>query len=297
MNLMKQIIWIYHFLITIKFRLKRYFSPDISNRSDFRILLFHEVDQFATNRFETKIDECAKSWTFVDPANLELDKRKPNASTNRDLILTFDDGYSSNFEIAQTVLNPREIKAIFFVIPEFIESSNKYDSEKFIIEQMFPGKRESKIPKHLRSMTWDQILLLSNQGHTIGSHSSSHKRLSELTSKDDLNHQVINSRNVLEKIIGKKIEHFAFPFGNLKSISPIALKIALENYKFVYSGLRGSNRALRSRSVLRRETVYPWDPKGFETAVLAGANDSRFEDSLRVVDDWAKNLGIQSPRC
>ena len=292
MNLMKQAIWIYHFLITIKFRVKCYFFPDIKNRSDFRILLFHEVNQFETNRFATKIDECAKNWTFVDPAKLEWGGSKPNASTNQDLVLTFDDGYSSNFEIAQTVLNPRGIKAIFFVIPEFIDSGDKGESEMFISEQMFPGKRESNTPKHLKSMTWDQILLLSSQGHTIGSHSSSHKRLSEIPDEAELIHQVIDSQYLLEKKIGIKIEHFAFPFGDLKSISPSALKIALENYKFVYSGLRGSNQALRSGSVLRRETVYPWDPKRFELAVLAGENDSKFKKSLFVLDDWTKSFGI-----
>ena len=96
--------------------------------------------------------------------------------------------------------------------------------------------------------------------------------------------------NSIEQVIKKKVDHFAFPFGNLSSMSLRALQMARDNYKFVHSGLRGSNYQIPAENVLRRETIFPWDPKGFESAVLSGAGDSRFRRSLSVLDCWADEI-------
>ena len=47
-------------------------------------------------------------------------------------MLTFDDGFYSNYIIAKEVLKPLGIKAIFFVTTEFIDSKNKDLQQNFI---------------------------------------------------------------------------------------------------------------------------------------------------------------------
>lgn len=295
---MKKIVWLYHLLITTIFRIKRFVRLSDSQNSDRRIMLFHEVDISEEKRFTEQIENCSKNWNFINPDQLVLKKNGIVTRDSRELILTFDDGFSSDFRIAQNVLNPRGIKAIFFIIPEFVSLATEGDQTRFISDRLYPGTKTSRVPTHLRSMNWEQISILSHQGHTIGSHSYSHRRLSEITNEDELAHEIVDSGRSIENVIKKKVDHFAFPFGNLSSISLRSLQLARENYKYVYSGLRGSNHEIPPGFVLRRETLHPWDPKGFESAILNGGADSRFRNSLSVLDCWCQEISDKAnPQC
>ena len=287
---MKSIIWLYHLLVSVIFRIKRFLRLKALRSCDQRILLFHEVDIVDEDRFIAQIDSCSKNWSFIDPNKFEIETNGLSPSNTRELILTFDDGFSSDFWLAQNVLNPRGIKALFFVIPEFVNLKTEEDKSLFVSNRRYPGAKPSRISSHLRSMNWEQISILSRQGHTIGSHSSSHKRLSKISDEEDLAREIVRSRQLIEEVIDKKVEHFAFPFGNLSSISLRSLQLARENYKYVYSGLRGSNHEIPPGFVLRRETLHPWDPKGFESAIFNGAANSRFRDSLSVLDSWCQEI-------
>jgi peptidoglycan/xylan/chitin deacetylase (PgdA/CDA1 family) len=287
---MKIAIWIYHFFIAFVYRLRKFAKNDVSSKSDFRILLFHDIDTFEKDRFISQIESCLANGDFIDPNQLDrLVLQYQNIVSNK-IMLTFDDGFSSNFTIAQQILNPRNIKAIFFVIPEFVSSISDEMQENFVTERLYPGDMRHRVPTHLRSMTWEEISILSSQGHTIGSHSKTHKRLTTIFDERELREEVITSGLMIESNIKKKVEHFAFPFGNSASISKQALQLATDNYKYVHSGLRGSNLGVSGRFVLRRETVHPWDPKGFELAVLNGACDSRFSNSLSILDGWSQSF-------
>jgi len=293
---MRSLIWVYHLLIVVKYRAKRLFESKNYRQSDLRILLYHEISRHEVSDFTRQIDSCLKEWTFADPNTLGQVLSEQSSERIKHLMLTFDDGFSSDFRIAQDVLNPRGIKAIFFVIPEFVNSASNEQQEQFIYHQLYPGVKERRVPAHLRSMSWEQIKLLSSQGHVIGSHSMSHKNLSKVDREVELRHEIVDSGRIIESFIGKKVEHFAFPFGNLSSLSWSAIKIASDNYEYVYSGMRGSNHLQTKRFVFRRETVFPWDPIGFEVAVLAGAADSRFASSLKVLDDWQNSIKRVIPR-
>ena len=98
---------------------------------------------------------------------------------------------------------------------------------------------------------------------------------------------------MFEKMISKKVEHFAFPFGNLSSVSSGALQLARENNKYVCSGLRGSNYEIPTESVLRYETLHPWDPMVIESAVLNSTGDPRCRDALSVLDYWCQDILVE----
>ena len=295
---MKIAIWIYHLLIAFVYRLGLSAKDEVGSKSDFRILLFHDIGISEEDRFIRQIESCLANGEFIDPNELDrLVLQDQNIDSNK-MMLTFDDGFSSNFTIAQQILNPRNIKAIFFVIPEFVSSISNELQENFVTKRLYPGKSQHMVPTHLRSMTWEQITILSSQGHTIGCHSKTHKRLATISDGRELSEEIISSGLIIESFISKKVEHFAFPFGNSASISKQALQIASDNYKYVYSGLRGSNLGISGKFVLRRETIHPWDPKGFESAVLSGACDPRFRKQLSKLDGWSNSLSIKiEKRC
>ncbi len=68
-----------------------------------------------------------------------------------------------------------------------------------------------------------------------------HARLSELKQANELEDEIIDSADVLENNLGVRVEHFAYPFGNLASFSPAALAVAKRRFTFIYSDMRGDN--------------------------------------------------------
>lgn len=68
------------------------------------------------------------------------------------------------------------------------------------------------------SMSWDEIREMANDPIcTIGGHSISHPAFNMLTD-DELEREVQGGCERLEQCIGKKIEHFAYPFGSPNEI-------------------------------------------------------------------------------
>ena len=108
----------------------------------------------------------------------------------------------------------------------------------------------------MRPMSFSDMTTLIENGHTIGSHTMDHRRLSEIKSQDALYSEIVTSKLVLEKNIKINVEHFAFPFGDINSISNNAMKLAIQNYRYVYSGLRGLNTLQVKKHALRREPLH-----------------------------------------
>ena len=99
------------------------------------------------------------------------------------LFLTFDDGYLSDYYITKEVLNPMGIKALFFVIPDFIKIKGKKEREDFIFNNIFPKSNESDLSHNkneLLNMSGKEIRYLINSGQKIGFHTTSHQKLSNI---------------------------------------------------------------------------------------------------------------------
>ena len=104
-------------------------------------------------------------------------------------------------------------------------------------------------------MTFEDMRNLIKNGHYIGSHTMNHKRLSELKFEKDLYDEIVISKLILEKELKISVEHFAFPFGDINSISAQAMKLASQYYKYIYSGVRGLNTLKVKRHAIRRESL------------------------------------------
>ena len=104
-------------------------------------------------------------------------------------------------------------------------------------------------------MNYSNLTDLLNDGHSIGSHTLSHQRLSGINSSEFLTKEIRDSKLELERKLNTTIDHFAYPFGDIESISRKAIEIARSEYKFIYSGIRGLNSLNDKKSILFREPV------------------------------------------
>ena len=264
-------------------------SLGVAPQNSLRVLLYHDIAPEERERFAAQLHWLSRSWRFV-PADLFAAMIAGDEPIRgRNLLLSFDDGFASNRLVAEQVLNPLGIRALFFVVSDFISLVDPEDARHFIVRHIQPGRSIEELPAHLQNMTWTDLEVLVEQGHCIGGHTRTHARLSAIHSQVDLEKEIVSSADVLAKRLQLPIEHFAYTFGSLEDFSPLALAIARRRFRFVYSGLRGDNTTSISPFALRRDAITPQDSRAVLGGYLEGAADFRYARSRARLDSWTEH--------
>lgn len=178
--------------------------------------------------FESHMNYLAgEGWTVLSVEQY-LSKKKNGGYADKDkvIVLTFDDGHISNYRFALPILRKYSFYATFYIIADFI------------------GK-----PYY---MGMDEIRELLNCNMEIGSHSRSHSYLTELK-QEEIDKELVESKNILQKCCGKRIDGFAYPGGHQNRKVVESVKTA--GYKAAVSCLVGQNNAKTNPFLLRRIEV------------------------------------------
>lgn len=239
-------------------------SITIGNEGVVKILLYHDVPNNKLPLFKSHIEYLKQKYTFITPEEFHLFLLGKKDLKGLNLLVTFDDGFKSSKYATEQVLDPLEIKALFFLTVDFIGMKDKYD--KFVAEKIYDGCcSDDQFSAEHMPMDWEEVETLIEHGHSIGSHTINHHRLSSLN-KEELIYEIFESCEKLEKALDIKVDALAYPFGDIGSIDKNAIDVIKQRYKFCYSGLRGFNRKDTSPfSVLRDEISlnYPTDYVAF----------------------------------
>ena len=135
--------------------------------------------------------------TFSDLADyFEKDRELPTLP----VIISFDDGWETQFEYALPSLEKYHYTATFFVVTNYIGR---------------PG-----------FISWPQLQTLQTDGMIIGSHSRSHPRLNKIKDPAELWDQIYNSKTILETQLEAPVEEFAYPYGSYNAKAAAAVKLA-----------------------------------------------------------------------
>ena len=239
-----------------------------------------------------KILFLTKRWKFISPETFSQYLNGETALSGNNLLLSFDDGFSSNRIVAEEILNPLGIKAIFFVVTDFIKLISLEDQRKFIKERLYPEWRKHPLPENFHemgSLSYADLKFLLQTGHTIGSHTASHPDLSKLSSEEELIKEVIESAKELEKKLSIKIDHFSYSFGNISFFSKKALNIAKSHFQFVHTGMRGNNFKRMNSWAIRRDAIDMKDSLNLMASFLEGVADFRYVSSLEKYESWASD--------
>ena len=97
-----------------------------------RVLLFHDIPLDQHEEFRRKLEFISKSWNFINPKEFEDYLNNKLVLKGDNLLLSFDDGFYSNRVVAEKVLDPLGIKALFFVVSDFVKLTNQKDEIEFI---------------------------------------------------------------------------------------------------------------------------------------------------------------------
>jgi peptidoglycan/xylan/chitin deacetylase (PgdA/CDA1 family) len=160
-----------------------------------------------------------------------------------EIAFTFDDGFSECYEIAE-VLSDNKITGGFFISTAYHfnnESSIKLPLHKF--KKTFLNKKEIK--------------MISNSGHIIGTHTSSHLSLNKINS-DNFYSEIIEPKKLLEKFLNFDCEYFAPPYGVCENLSnDLLLKIQNE-YNYIFWSNNKNLSSLEKNGFNRRHFELDW---------------------------------------
>jgi len=137
-------------------------------------------------------------WTILDLAAFLRGLADPHSLPKRAALLTFDDGYRSVLDVALPWLERFRCPAVLFVPTDFIGGMNAFDKH---VEPEEP------------ICDWEALRTLNERGVLVQSRGVSHRRFSELTIEEQ-EVELRRSKELLENRLGRRIETFAYPYGD-----------------------------------------------------------------------------------
>lgn len=129
----------------------------------------------------------------------------------RTAVITIDDGYRDNLELAAPILRRHGYPATLFVVSGRVGGRNDWDAEGAVAGRPLLDR--------------EQLLRLRELGVELGAHTRSHPSLPDL---DDgaVAEEVGGSREELARLLGEAPACFAFPFGRFDERSRAAVAAA-----------------------------------------------------------------------
>lgn len=174
------------------------------------------------------------------------------------IALTFDDGWRDIFSTAFPTIRAHKLPATMFVCPGVLGKTSPFwperamallraaqprrDKDQFLdeieaLKRQIPEQREQYLaelseqaPFSLecspvdKTLSWDEIVQMNKAGISFGSHTDTHQILTSIPScvaREEMRH----SKAILEQMLGKPCDTFAYPNGDCSSD---AMRVAKE---------------------------------------------------------------------
>lgn len=249
----------------------------------FRILIFHDVTPAERSAFEDLVAHLAGRDALLSPdaaARWIAGDTPVKSTAPPPCLLTFDDGFAGNHELAASVLAKYGVKAVFFVCPGLVDLDAEAQLAAVRANVVRRDFTDADLMARLRLMSWQEIGDLVAAGHAIGAHGMTHRALSSL-SGDELRREILESGERIEAAISRPVEWYAYAFGGIEHISTAALEIIAERYPLCRSGIRGLNRAGANRLALLADHVDLSAPSAYQRLTAAGALDIAYAGRRR----------------
>ncbi len=200
---------------------------DISSAGRGELSPGDEFYRISTGEMEVLLSQLRKlGYRTVSSKAFRAWQQGSGTLPERTVVFTFDDGYTSHFEIAASLLMRYRFTGTFFITVDKIGH-----------------------PGHL---TWDLVRKLVFLGMEIGSHGVTHRPLTTL-SPSELEEELVSSKRTLERQLGVPIFSIAAPGGFWNGAVAEAAKRA--GYDAVWVSTIGTNGKDTNPLALRRVVV------------------------------------------
>lgn len=220
--------------------------------------LWVTVEDFRTQLYYLK----SHGYTPLTFCELRAAEKGTMAMPAQPVLITFDDGYANNYELAFPLLQEFAMKGNIFLVYEMMDRHNAWHNPETEPWQ--------------RMLTWAQIEEMQRSGLVeFGSHTMRHRNL-ESISLDDARWELTESKKRLEDKLGREMVGFAYPYG-AGAYNPAVRALAREaGYRYDFGIKQGIS-------------PLPWDPaSGPLKRLLVRGDDNRFDFHLNMTRGRAR---------
>ena len=221
-------------------------APDIFSR---HIRFLHENNYSVIN-----LSEAADRLTINDTTTQPLNH---STTQRRFVVLTFDDGFADFYTDAFPILQKYKFSATVFLPTGFMSSK----------EGGFKGKR---------CLDWQEVKSLAASGIEFGSHTVTHRKLSELAGIKSMWKSRIRGRFMEDKI-GQRVSAFSYPYAFPEENSNFRARLRISLTESGYSNgvttMIGTVKRGDDQLFLRRIPVNSDDDLAFFQGKLEGGYD------------------------
>ena len=209
-------------------------AATILARKEVPVLCYHQIREWTANDGNRAKDDIISPSKFKEHVKMLADSGYNSilpdqlydylvygkSLPEKPIMFTFDDTDLDQFTVAYPTLKQYGFKGVYFIMTVSI------------------GKKG-----RIHYMNAAQIKELSDQGNVIASHTYDHKNFAKFT-EEDWKTQIDEPTQKLEKITGKKVEYFAYPYGVYKASLLPKLKEHGFKAAFILSTKRDENYPL-----------------------------------------------------
>lgn len=246
------------------------------------ILCYHKIDtrfelgftRLGPRAFRRQMEALSRAgYTTVGSGELlGLDPRATHDAP-RTVVLTFDDAYAGLAEHAFPVLAEHGLRALVFVITDYVGRENRWDVQY--------GWRR------FLHLSWDQLALWQERGIEVHSHGATHARLTWL-SDDHAAEELGRSREAIAARLGAPPAGISYPFGAAdRRVRRLA---AAAGYRLGFTG--PSSAEATDPLLLERRPVYAWDAFATPWVLREGARGAFARGVAQVTNRCAVGTAV-----
>jgi peptidoglycan/xylan/chitin deacetylase (PgdA/CDA1 family) len=175
-------------------------------------------------------------------------------TTERFVVITFDDGYEDFYTAACPILREYGLSATVFLPSGLIGNQRLTFEDK-------------------EYMSWAEVRDAASWGMQIGSHTVTHPKL-EFLSTQEVDDEVGRSRQMIEDQVGRAVTSFSYPFafpqGNVAFVNHVREMLSRHGYENGVSTVIGTAHPHHDRFFLPRVPVNVYDDLKLFRAKLEG---------------------------
>ncbi len=180
------------------------------------ILFYHRVADTHPNAwtlsrrdFARQLDWLQETFDIVDLAEAQR-RLRTGVCKQPTVCLTFDDGYAENADFAIAELARRKLPATYFVSTEFVRTGKSFPHDLALGTALAPNSVA-------------QLREFSELGIEIAAHTRSHPDLGKVLDAARIDDEIYGSICDLQNWLGRPVRYFAFPFGQVRNFTQLAI--------------------------------------------------------------------------
>jgi peptidoglycan/xylan/chitin deacetylase (PgdA/CDA1 family) len=249
-------------------------------RRSIRIVNYHDVPPCHAGSLDAQLRYLRRR--FVPATRMDLDAlltkkwryKKPG------LIITFDDGLRSHYEVAAPLLEKHGFQGWFFV-PIGMLLTPPADQPLAAAQRLVLHEHDTAHDPRV-FMTIEQVRDLSRR-HIVGCHTSNHVRLRSTLPDTELISEIVDARGELASIVGSEINSFAWVGGEEYAYSGEAARYIADAYRYCFTTNTRLTRAGCNPLQLDRTHLEADFPRSLVRFQLSGIMDLLYAGKRRRV--------------